>query len=387
MAYETQSEKKKKSFKDHTQAFIDTITGYGGQTQAEKAGELAERQQDWNEEFSQNQFDEQKRQFEKSQEMAQANLDYQKEYAEKNYQAQQEAFLYQKQENDLMREREDTSFQRQVKDLTAAGLSPLAVSGGASAQSGNVVSAPQYDTSGVSSAQGNLLALQQQYAELMNVAQGNYANRRQQAVNQRIAAKQVLAEQYERNRTYGMQFSSQLFNQAMALKDYDLRKRQADQQIAYSKSQMDWYGVHGFRNDKLWNILTPLLDTVAENLGIDYEALGKALSNLNFNFDVSLSKLEEMYDGTEEGFQKLKNTVDVLKGANIKKDSYDDMISALTEFTDTNVEQRKSWYYGMNEKFRDKYSYDDFEKAIRHTNKWLTSAILKYILFGTSGNI
>lgn len=66
-----------------------------------------------------------------------------KELAEKNFNLQQEQFDYQKQLNDLMMEREDTAYQRAVKDANAAGLSSLSVNGGAAASAGTSANPPQ----------------------------------------------------------------------------------------------------------------------------------------------------------------------------------------------------------------------------------------------------
>lgn len=57
----------------------------------------------------------------------------------------QQSFDYQKELNDKMMEREDTAYQRAVADAKAAGLSPLSVNGGASA---NSMSAARIDNSG-----------------------------------------------------------------------------------------------------------------------------------------------------------------------------------------------------------------------------------------------
>lgn len=70
------------------------------------------------------------------------NLKHQKEVFEwqKGQQAwanqfAKDQFEYQKQQNDLMRQREDTAVQRRYKDLQQAGLNPLSAAGGQSASS------------------------------------------------------------------------------------------------------------------------------------------------------------------------------------------------------------------------------------------------------------
>lgn len=67
-----------------------------------------------------------------------------------NYKQQSEAFEYQKKLNAIQMQREDTAFQRGVRDARAAGLSPLAVTGGAPTSALTAGSAPQVSGSGVS---------------------------------------------------------------------------------------------------------------------------------------------------------------------------------------------------------------------------------------------
>lgn len=102
------------------------------------------------------------------------NLKHQKEVF--NWQKSQQAwanqfakdqFEYQKQQNDLMRQREDTAVQRRYKDLQQAGLNPLSAAGGQSASS--------QATSGSSMAGGNANATAPQMAGiegLDNIFQG-----------------------------------------------------------------------------------------------------------------------------------------------------------------------------------------------------------------------
>lgn len=95
----------------------------------------------------------------------QENLQLNKETSEQNFELQKEQFEYQKQLNDTVMQREDTAMQRQVADLQAAGLSPLMVSGGASATPLTSATAPQKDMSGmnqalsgVNTATGNMMS-------------------------------------------------------------------------------------------------------------------------------------------------------------------------------------------------------------------------------------
>lgn len=94
----------------------------------------------------------------KQSELAQSNLSLNKDVSEKNFDLQQEQFDYQKQLNDTVMQREDNAIQRQVADLKAAGLSPLMVSGGASATPLTSATAPQRDLSGINEATHNMMS-------------------------------------------------------------------------------------------------------------------------------------------------------------------------------------------------------------------------------------
>lgn len=275
--------KVKKGFEDIGNWVKDTFDVLTGKTATETAKDqltLAKDTEQWNESFSEKQLKQNDEQFLKTQELAQENLDYQKEYAEKNFNLQQSAFLEQQKENALMRAREDTAFQRQVEDLKAAGLSPLAVSGGASSQGATVGSAPQYDMSGVSTAQGSMINLAQQYAALRNEAMGNYSNRKISARNAQIAAKQVLGEVALQRRSQGIQFASQLFNARMAQKEFNLKSRQVDEQIQASKDQRSWMNEHGYRNQNWLSVLLPVFSKIADKFNFNSDSLAEAISNL-----------------------------------------------------------------------------------------------------------
>lgn len=373
---------------DYITDTVDAFTGKGELDLGRENLDLAKRQQEWNEQFSTKQLEEQQRQFEKSNELAQQNLAYQQEYAEKNFNLQQQSYLDQKAENALMREREDTAYQRQVEDLKQAGLSPLMASNGASSAGTSVGSAPQYDMSGVSTAQGSLIQLAQEYAELRNMAQGNYANRRQNAVNQQIAAREVLAQSMLNRRQQGMNFGMQIANYKMALKDFDIRKRQAEEAIRAAKWQNHWNEIHGnWKSD-----IAKALYSLASNIGIDWnevkDALGVFGSNFKNDFNITVQNLEHMYDGSQSGFEFLKNKTEVLKDSKISKASFDDIIAQLSDNNSTiSSETIHNWYTSMNEEFQNKFTFGYFYDAINHKSKWKTSTLLKYLMFGNSGNI
>lgn len=90
--------------------------------------------------------------------LASDNMSLNEKVSQQNFDLQKEQFEYQKQLNDTVMQREDNAMQRQVADLKAAGLSPLMVSGGASATPLNSASAPQQDISGINEATHNMMS-------------------------------------------------------------------------------------------------------------------------------------------------------------------------------------------------------------------------------------
>lgn len=352
------------------------LTGINSEKHANKADELAEQSQAFNEQYSKDQLALMEKQYEKANDLAQQNIDWQKDIAEKNLAAQQDAFNAQLAENQLTREREDTAYQRQVADLKAAGFSPLMASNGAGAASMSVGTAPQYDVSGVSTAQGSALDLAREYAQLRNMAVGQYLTRKQAAINERIGAKLALKDLSMQRGQFAKQQALNVANLALNVSKHRLEI-----------GEYNWNKAHGFRNQNTWSVLLPVLQTLANNLGIDYDKLGNALKNIPGAVTNMYNNLGALYDGTESGFNKLKDTVEVLQGSKIKKNDYDSMLEQLYEPKDVSSEQVTDWYNDMSEKFRNKFSYGYFYDAITGRSQWRKSTILKYLMFGNSGNL
>lgn len=77
-----------------------------------------------------------------AQQTNEANKKITEDTNKKNAQINAQNLAWQKEENEIMRQREDTAVQRRAEDLEAAGINPiLAGLGGASAQPGNIISA------------------------------------------------------------------------------------------------------------------------------------------------------------------------------------------------------------------------------------------------------
>lgn len=256
------------------------ITGQNAETHANKADELAQQAQNFNESYSQQSLAQQEAQFQQNYAQAQQNIDFQKDIAEKNLALQQDAFNAQQRENEIARQREDNAMQRQAADLKAAGLSPLMLSGGASSGSMTVGSAPQYNAQPVSTAQGSAIQLAQEYAQLRNMAQGNYLSRSQAAINERIAAQQVLSDISRERRTNFQNMALSTSNLAL---QYNRQKKQnelADEQITASKEQRNWMNEHGYRNQNWISVLLPIAKQIADKFGISIDSVANKIDNL-----------------------------------------------------------------------------------------------------------
>lgn len=366
---------------------IKSWLGVSADERAKESLAIQNEAQQFNEQYSKEQLKQQAEQFSQSNATALKNIAMQEDVAKQNLAFQQDAFNRQLQENELTRQREDSAYQRQIADLKAAGFSPLMASNGASASGMSVGSAPQLDYSGVASAQGSQLTLAQEYASLKNMAEGQYLTRRQEIANARSSALQVLSDLSRQRQAQGLNLALQSFNMATQLKDMKKKHELIDEQIRTSKNTNAWMEEHGYRNQNEWSILLPILDKLANNIGLDYDKLGEAFSNMPQTIINSINDLDSLYDGTENGFIKLKSKVEVLKGADITKNSFDNLLNQLIEPTSVSNTQIETWYNSMNEAFKDKFSYDYFYDAVIGKSKWKKSVLLKYLTFGNGGNI
>lgn len=367
--------------------WVETITGTAVKKQAEKAQQLAEESQEFNERYSEKQLTQQEAQFEKNNELANRNVDFQKDIAEKNLALQTDAFNAQLKENELTRQREDTAYQRQAADLKAAGFSPLMASNGANAASMSVGSAPQYDGSSVATAQGSAIQLAQEYAALRNMAQGQYLTRKQAAVNERIGAIMALSEISANRRQNFQNLALSGANLAMNIRDMKKKHQLLDAQIKNAKDMGEWSNNYGWRNLNTISILKHYGETLADVIGLDKNTIIEGLNAIKSEIYITNQQLEHMYDGSESGFTELKNKVDILKGSEISKDSFDDLVGQLLNPGEVSDSQIQSWYKQMNNSFRSKYSFNYFYDAVTGKSRWKRSVIYKYLMFGNNGNI
>lgn len=202
--------------------------------------------------------------------LAYGNLALNKDVANRNLDLQQQAFDYQKQLNATQMEREDTAFQRQVADLQAAGMSPLAAIGGSGSGSTPLSSgsAPQMDISGINSAVGQYVDIARQYASLHAQATQNYMNGRNQAAiahnSQILGARTALNQMKADMHFKGQNMATQYFNAAVNAKNSRLNREWIQEQIDSSKAERDWMSTHGYRNQSVENAIIALAEHFAE---------------------------------------------------------------------------------------------------------------------------
>lgn len=199
--------------------------------------------------------------------------------ADLNYGLQNEAFQYQKQLNATQMEREDSAMRRQMADLQAAGLSPLAAVGGSGAGSAALSSgaAPQYDMSGINAASGQYLDIARQYASLHQQASQNYMNGRSEVAmkhNSDILGAKVAMSQMRSDMYYkGINLSEQLFN-AKVNNDYTKEQKKR------LEFENKWYEEHGYQPITLATVVSDFLNKgeIKEAVSKFTDLVGQGLS-------------------------------------------------------------------------------------------------------------
>lgn len=166
--------------------------------------------------------------------LAESNLQLNKDVSEKNFNLQEQQLEYQKELNQTLMDREDTAIQRQVADLKAVGLSPLMVSGGASAQPLNAGTAPQRDLSGINQALSNVVG-----------AYNDFYNRK-------LAYKNFSLQ----NRVQ----SAQMYTNLLESKYQQSYLRE---QIDYLRDKHEYENIHGFRDLNWKSELVSLIEKLA----------------------------------------------------------------------------------------------------------------------------
>ena len=258
--------------------------------------------------------------------IAEDQLNINKDIAEKNFNLQQDQFDYQMSLNDTLMQREDNAYQRQVADLKAAGLSPLMVSGGASASPLTSANAPQKDVSQVNT------AIQNMYG-----AYNDYFTRRQQRQNFALQNRVQTAQSYA------------------SLAESKLRMEQAKVQKDILDLDYTYYKNHPERNLGLQQILANIVSRVLQspsnpvpdliNGGRDYaqefydniSGLGKRTANYNnYPTQKQIKKDQEKLLSFDE-----KNYHQNLK--DIKNPDSKDFNSAVEYFWNHYAKYDKAW--------------------------------------------
>lgn len=205
---------------------------------------------------------------------SQDNLDLNKEVSQQNFELSKEQFEYQKELNQQIMDREDTAYQRSVADLKAAGLSPLALTGGASATPLSSAPAPQKDLSGINTALGNMIGA---YNDIYN----RRLNRQQFALQSAVQTSQAYTQLAE----------SKL--------NRDYIKLQKD----YLDEKLKWEKTHGFRDLDLGSELLNFAEGI---IGKYKNSVTPFLGNINFN-PQSSSTPQFTFSDIKEGLGNVLN--------------------------------------------------------------------------------
>lgn len=190
--------------------------------------------------------------------MSSQAFDYQKKQDELNRAFAREQFDYQKDLNQTLMDREDTAYQRQVKDMQAAGINPI-LSSGATAQSlgaTSIGSSGSASFSGASGASGQSasgsssgsvpdLALADFYLQAKD--QEFY---RQNAQNQYDLASQQFEEEKEKNKSSSEQWQKQ----------YEMNKSTTDVMNRIHSATADSMEMHNEASKKVYNMTGLTLD-------------------------------------------------------------------------------------------------------------------------------
>lgn len=253
------------------------------------------------------------------------NYKSQNKWAEKNFDQQERMFEYQKYLN-------NNQMQIQAGDAQAAGINPLAMSGGSlSGGSYSNVSSPEVDTSGIADALGQIASLQNEseIAKKHNETQTNIANN------------QVKAQKYTADLDYEARQRQIESQERIALE-----KIASEERIALQKRTSD-EKMHSERLD--FEIELALDRAARENYMTKREARDRYLKSLNEAWDlynlmtqgVSAGALKGRYSSEIFAIaQGFSNWTSSLGGKFLKKESNYDL---------------------FNEWFKDNYNFEEFK--------------------------
>lgn len=280
-----------------------------------------------------------------SQSLAQDNLDLNKIVATNNYDLAKQQFEYQKELNQTIMDREDTSMQRQIADLKAAGMSPLVAAGGASATPLTSANAPQMDLSGVNIAMGNMLS-----------AYNDIFNRRMTRQQFRLNAALQTADAYNK------------------IAEAKLQRKYLGLQADYLDAELKYNNDHGFRDLNWRSELTRLAESLLGYNGssvIPYPGNINGLPNLEGVAAAlgSPANPAQLFNSPSFSYklpitpQQIKS--DTKKLISQEKADYQNASDLLFNFQDKEYQQSAlSYFYRYTDAWRDYEYLDDFRKAL-----------------------
>lgn len=286
--------------------------------------------------------------------LSEDNLALNKKVSEQNFDLSVDQFEYQKQLNDTLMQREDTAYQRQVSDLKAAGLSPLMVSGGASASPLTSAPAPQKDLSGFNTALSNMLgAYNDVYNRRLNRQQFSMQNRLQKA-----------------------QFTANLLDTANQIKKSKIEQSILDLDYKYYKN-------HPERNLGLQSVIINALERMISK---NPSALNTSFPNIqlpgtgsgNGLFDLGTGSRSIVANPSVTPAQIVKDQKKII---NSEKSDYQHAIDILGNFSNSDFQQDSLRYiYRHTNAWREYETLEDFRNALlKAKNKQKFLADFPYI--------
>lgn len=245
--------------------------------------------------------------------------------SQENFNLQQAQFEYQKDLNNTVMDREDNSMQRQVSDLKAAGISPLALTNGASATPLTSANAPLHDISGIQT------ALQNQLGAFNDI------------FNRRLARQQ-----------FALQSKVQKAQMYTQLAELAIQRKTAEKQNKLLDLDYTYYLNHPERNLGLQSMIGNLISKVIGNNGSSVIPSPEALKG-SLNLDLS---------GIKDSISIPNNSNPVILATpkQIKKDT-----KIIENQEKVDLQHARDILYNYQGK---DYEYKSLSYFYYHTNAW-----------------
>ena len=189
-------------------------------------------------------------------------------------------------------DREDSAYQRQVKDLQAAGLSPLMIGNGANAAPLISAQAPQFDMSGIN-----------------------------QAISNNISAYNDIFNRKLNMRNFALQSKVNMANMYTQLAELSMQQKKAKLENAILDEDLKYYRNHPERNNGIESVLVNLASRYLGNLNTSSVIPGLNMSLGDVKETVDPSHLFNKVDFSRSiTIPKITKKEEPFKQAKINKD-------------------------------------------------------------------